>query len=184
MGAIDSLVARAPDARVFTSVPGNVHGWFLGTMSTLASASSFQTERWADWQASLPDPRLLKTHMKVQRWTLDELPMPVLLFQEVMERLYRRDCFMSSTLEIGGGYASPRNIRAPILTVANRRSVLVPPEASLPFNDIAGSRENRVLWYEEEPGVALQHVGMLVGRRAHRCLWPGILRWIGGRRGR
>ncbi len=183
MGAIDSLVARAPDARVFPFVPGNVPGWFLSAMSTLAAPSSFQTERWVDWQASLLDPRLLATHLKVLRWTLDELPMPGLLFEEIMERLYRRDCFMSSTLEIDGRPVSPLNIRVPILTVADRRSVLVPPEASLSLHDIAGSPANRVLWYEEEPGVALQHVGMLVGRKAHRSLWPGILRWIKERDG-
>ncbi|HPD20478.1 MAG: alpha/beta fold hydrolase [Desulfomonilia bacterium] len=179
VGAIDSLVARAPGACVFTSISGNVPGWFLGAMSTLASPASFQAERWADWQSSLTDPRLLRTHMKVRRWTLDELPMPGLLFEEVVERLYRRDCFMGSRLDIDGKCATPRSIRAPILTVADRRSVLVPPEASLPLNDIAGNQANRVLWYEEEPGVALQHVGMLVGRRAHQSLWPAILRWIG-----
>ncbi len=183
MGAIDFLVARAPDARVFTCLTGNVHGSFLSAMSTLASPASFQTERWTDWPASLPVPRLLRTHLKVLRWTLDELPMPGLLFEEIMERLYRRDCFMSSTLEIDGMPVSPLNVRAPILTVADRRSVLVPPEASLPLHDIARSPANRVLWYEEEPGVALQHVGMLVGRKAHRSLWPGILRWIKDRDG-
>jgi polyhydroxyalkanoate synthase subunit PhaC len=34
------------------------------------------------------------------------------------------------------------------------------------------------LEYERETAVALQHVGALVGRRAHRRLWPRILDWI------
>ena len=85
---------------------------------------------------------------------------------------------MSSMLEINGAIASPLNVRTPILTVTGRRSVLVPPEASLPLHDIAWSPANRVLWYRGRAGVALQHVGMLVGRKAHQSLWPGILRWI------
>jgi polyhydroxyalkanoate synthase len=35
-----------------------------------------------------------------------------------------------------------------------------------------------VLWYEGDVGVVLQHLGMLVGRRAHQELWPAILDWM------
>jgi polyhydroxyalkanoate synthase len=35
-----------------------------------------------------------------------------------------------------------------------------------------------VLWYEGDVGVALQHVGMLVGSNAHQALWPEILQWL------
>lgn len=34
-----------------------------------------------------------------------------------------------------------------------------------------------------DAGVALQHVGMLVGRSAHRHLWPEIVHWIRARGG-
>ncbi len=29
-----------------------------------------------------------------------------------------------------------------------------------------------------DTGVALQHVGLLVGERAHREVWPEIFRWL------
>jgi len=32
--------------------------------------------------------------------------------------------------------------------------------------------------YEGDVGVSLQHVGPLVGRRAHALLWPRIVEWI------
>jgi polyhydroxyalkanoate synthase len=35
-----------------------------------------------------------------------------------------------------------------------------------------------VLHYEGDVGVSLQHVGPLVGRRAHVLLWPKIAEWI------
>jgi hypothetical protein len=42
----------------------------------------------------------------------------------------------------------------------------------------AASRDKTVLHYEGDVGVALQHVGPLVGRRAHALLWPRITQWI------
>jgi polyhydroxyalkanoate synthase len=40
------------------------------------------------------------------------------------------------------------------------------------------SREKTVLHYGGDIGVALQHVGPLVGRQAHRLLWPRIVDWM------
>jgi hypothetical protein len=37
--------------------------------------------------------------------------------------------------------------------------------------------DKSLLSYSGELGVGLQHVGSLVGRRAHQQLWPAILAW-------
>lgn len=178
VGDIDSLVARCPDVRVFTGLLGNVPGSFISAASTLASPSSFQVQRWSDWFGSLFDIRLMQMHLRVVRWTLDELAMPRLLFEEIMELLYREDRFMKGTLRIGGKTADPRKVDAPILTVADRRSTVVPPQASLPLHDASGSADTRVVWYRGDAGVALQHAGVLVGKGAHRYLWPEITGWF------
>jgi polyhydroxyalkanoate synthase len=35
-----------------------------------------------------------------------------------------------------------------------------------------------VLEYGGDTGVVVQHLGVLVGRNAHRILWPRILAWL------
>jgi hypothetical protein len=40
---------------------------------------------------SLQHPGLFSTHVRVQRWMLDEFAMPGRLFEDVVQRLYRRD---------------------------------------------------------------------------------------------
>ena len=54
---------------------------------------------------------------------------------------------------------------------------LVPPRSVLPvLEKTAGPRT--IHWHAERvPGAALRHVGALVGREAHRVLWPSVLRW-------
>ena len=65
-----------------------------------------------------------------------------------------------------------------MLSVIDPWSRVVPPGSILPFHDAVPNRAKRVLRYRGDTGVALQHVGVLVGRRAHRELWPEILAWM------
>jgi polyhydroxyalkanoate synthase len=56
-------------------------------------------------------------------------------------------------------------------------SRVIPPGSVLPFHDAAASARKRILRYHGDRGVALQHVGALVGPSAHRELWPDIVAW-------
>jgi polyhydroxyalkanoate synthase len=47
-----------------------------------------------------------------------------------------------------------------------------------PFYEAAGSSARRMLHYEGDIGVGLQHVGVLVGKSAHERMWPEIFAWL------
>ncbi len=176
VGVLDRLAAAVPPDLM--AGPGNVPGSFLDLVSILAFPIAFEAARWADWVGSLPDSRALGTHLRVERWALDEMPLAARLFQEMVEALYREDRFLRGTLMVRGRRAAPDAITAPLLSVVDARCPIAPPRSVLPFHCAVGSQEKRLLWYEGDTGVALRHVGMLVGRSAHRCLWPEIVRWI------
>jgi len=177
-GSFGPLIAAAPPARLVTALFSNVPGTFLNTVGMLASPAGFLGARWADLFGSMPDVQALQTHLLVERWTLDELPLARQLFEDVVELLFRENRFMAGTLTLGGRNVAPAAVDAPILSVIDAGSDLVPPSAVLPFHDAVGSADKRVLWYKGDIGVALQHVGMLVGRRAHRHVWPKIMQWM------
>jgi poly[(R)-3-hydroxyalkanoate] polymerase subunit PhaC len=179
-GALAPLIQRAPPAgAVAAALGGRVPGSFLNVVSTAAAPDAFQWERWLDAATSLHDPAAWQLHLRVERWTLDEFPLPGRLFAEVVERLYREDRFWRGTLRVGGRLAAPGRITAPVLSVVDPRSRVIPPASIVPFVEALRTRvEARLLRYEGDTGVALQHVGTLVGRNAHRRLWPIILDWI------
>jgi polyhydroxyalkanoate synthase len=116
----------------------------------------------------------------VERWALDEFALPGRLFEDVVERLYRRDEFMAGTLSVAGRTVGPATLTAPMLTVVNPHSRVIPPESVLPFHHAAAAARKRLMRYHGEVGVAIQHVGVLVGRHAHRELWPMLLYWVDG----
>jgi polyhydroxyalkanoate synthase subunit PhaC len=159
------------------SLPAAIPGSFLSMSSLQASPATFGWERGLDFAASLSRPDALQSHLRVERWTMDEFPLPRRLFAELAE-LAREDGFVRGRLSIGGRLAAPGDVKAPLLCVVDPRCRVVPPESVLPFIDIAGSADKSVLHYGGDVGVSLQHVGMLVGESAHARLWPEVLRWI------
>lgn len=181
VGAFGPVTALSPPGGFLTRLPGNVPGSLLDVVSYAAAPVTFGWCRWIDYIRSLADPQALRTHIRVERWSLDELSQPGRLYEEIVELLYRGDRLMRGTLLVGGRRVSPELVRAPLLSVVQARCAVAPPDAVLPFHEAAASAEKRLLWYAGDTGVALQHVGMLVGKTAHESLWPEILRWIRAR---
>jgi polyhydroxyalkanoate synthase len=175
-GAITALIRKLPRTELLRQC-GSYPGTLLNALSLTASPESFFWWRWRDRIASASDSAALRTHFLVERWTLDEYAMPGALFADVVE-LYRKDSFMCGTLEIGGKTAAARNVAASVLAVADPESDVVPPSAVVPFLDVLPDHKWTLLHYDGDTGVALRHVGMLVGRSAHRHLWPEILDWM------
>lgn len=177
-GAFAPIVALSPPAEQVTAAHGIVPGSFLNSVSLMASPATFAWSRLQDWLECLPDADGMETYLAVERWTLDEKPLAGQLFVDVWEQLFRANRFMDGTLTLNGKRAAPASVTSPLACVVDARCAIAPPQAVLPFHAAARSREKRLLWYEGDQGVSLQHVGMLVGRNAHRHLWPEIADWM------
>jgi polyhydroxyalkanoate synthase len=177
-GAFAPLVAISPHAGWLWTTPYGTPGSFISSVSSMAAPVSFLLERYVDLARSLPSPSMLATHLRVERWTLDEFALPGRLFEEVVERLYRRDELMAGTLSVRGRCVGPATLTVPMLNVIDPRSEVIPPRSILPFHHAAASPRKELMYYQGDVGVALQHVGVLVGRNAHQRLWPALLEWI------
>ena len=81
---------------------GIVPGSLLSQLSAAAAPETFLWSRLADLGQSLGDPLALAMHLRVERWTLDELPLPARLVHEVLEWLYRENRFCAGSLRIEG----------------------------------------------------------------------------------
>ena len=172
------LVQATPHARDIADSFNHVPGAFLNMMSAIAEPHAFQWERMMDRTLSMFDPVALATHMRVERWTHDEFPMPGRLFTDIVESLYRNDDFMQGRLSINGRSIGPQDLRAPLASVVDPRSKVIPLQAVVPFNQAAAGTNKLVLEYEGDIGVNLQHVGVLVGRNAHARIWPALFEWL------
>ena len=181
IGALGRLVALNADTDPLTDGATHVPGSLLNTLTATASPDTFVLARAWDWLESLTDPGALRGHLLVERWTLRETPLPTRLFRELVDELYRADAFCRGQLQLAGRAVSPADVIAPAACVVDPRCDVVPPEAVLPALERFATEDREVLRYSGDIGVSLQHVGLLVGRNAHRQLWPQLLAWIRAR---
>jgi len=56
---------------------------------------------------SATDSRALEIHARVERWILDEAPLPGRLVHEIIEWLYREDRFFRGDLKVGDRLVGP-----------------------------------------------------------------------------
>jgi polyhydroxyalkanoate synthase len=127
---------------------------------------------------SLTDPAATAIHNRVERWALDELPLPGRLVHEIVDWLYREDRFYRGTLPICGREVGPSGLRLPTLMVINTADEIAPPASVTAFAQAMPDQAARVIEYAGETGVGLQHLAVLVGRQAYAQVWPKIISWL------
>src|SRR5208337_3020945 len=86
----DTLVSLVPSTLSETDpFPGSL----LSHMSALASPGTFIWSRFMDAALSIADHHALDIHARVERWALDEVPLPGKLVHQIVEWLYRENRF-------------------------------------------------------------------------------------------
>ena len=174
----DVLVSLVPagfsDAQPF---PGSL----LSHMSALASPGTFVWSRLMDAAHSIADRHALETLARVERWALDAVPLPGKLVRQIVDWFYREDRFCRGTLRVGEGVVGPCTLSAPTLAVVNAADDVAPLVSVKRFTDAMPAGNARIIECPGEAGVALQHLAILIGRRAHAEVWPQIISWLGAR---
>jgi polyhydroxyalkanoate synthase len=175
----DALVSLVPPG---LAEAGPCPGSLLSHMSALASPSTFIWSRLADATMSSTDSRALEIHGRVERWALDEAPLPGKLVHQIIEWLYREDRFCRGDLTVGDRHVNPLMLSVPTLAVVNTSDDVAPLDSVKPFIDCMRTMDARIVEYPGEIGVCLQHLGILIGRKARAQVWPEIISWINARR--
>jgi polyhydroxyalkanoate synthase len=73
---------------------------------------------------------------------------------------------------VGRHLVNLKNITCPVLNLMATKDDLVPCAQSEPFNDLVGSKDRKTMKLETG------HIGLAVGKRAHRELWPKVCDWL------
>jgi polyhydroxyalkanoate synthase len=171
----DALVSLAPAAMSETETfPGSL----ISHMSAMASPATFIWSRLIDAALCIADQQALDVHARVERWALDEVPLPGKLVHHIIDWLYRENRFCRGVLQAGATLIGPACLSAPTLAVINAADDVAPVASVKPFIDAMPAGCARLIAYPGEVGVCLQHLAVLVGRQAHARVWPQVISWL------
>ena len=112
-----------------------------------------------DAALSITDHHALDIHARVERWALDEVPLPGKLVHQIVEWLYRENRFCRGALKVGTTLVGPFSLSIPTLAVLNTADEVAPLASIKPFTDAMPAADVRIIEYPGELGICLQHLG-------------------------
>ena len=107
-----------------------------------------------------------------ETWLQDSLPVIGEIFREFVKCYYQQNLFIKNQMRIDGAEIDLSKISAPFLNVVASRDDLVAPASSKALNDVVGSDDKSLI--EHHSG----HVGLIIGERAHKEVWPTVGEWL------
>lgn len=105
-------------------------------------------------------------------WANDHVPFPGAAARQTAEMLVRGNGFVCDGVRLGGDPVRLADITVPMLTVIAERDHIVPEPVAAPLPGLVGSERS------EELRLDAGHVGLVVGRTAHKVTIPRIVDFL------
>jgi polyhydroxyalkanoate synthase len=121
------------------------------------------------------DDRFVDEYFAMETWLNDNIPIAGEVYREFVKYLYQQNRLVKNQLPVGRRIVDLKRITCPVLNIMATEDDLVPCAQSEPFNDLVGSRDRKSL------KLAAGHIGLAVGSRAQRELWPKAVEWLAER---
>jgi polyhydroxyalkanoate synthase subunit PhaC len=120
--------------------------------------------------------------LATEAWLNDSPPIIGEIYREFAENCYKQNLLIKNKMRIGEGYndnnnldtvVNLKNINMPFLNTVAKRDDLVAPSSSKALNDaLTESHDKSII--ELNSG----HVGLMIGKDAHKELWPKVGKWL------
>lgn len=174
------LLAKWTDENVFDvdkliEVYGNAPAELLQGSFLLLKPVSTLVEKYFTFYENLDDEKFLEDFFAMETWLNDNIPVAGQMFRQFVKYCMQQNLLIQGKLRIGRRKVNLRDITCPILNLTATQDHLVPAELSIPFNEAVGS--------EDKQGINFPagHIGLAVGSRANRELWPKACDWLASR---
>jgi polyhydroxyalkanoate synthase subunit PhaC len=113
--------------------------------------------------------------LALEAWAGDNIPFPAEAYRRYIRELYQDNQLVAGTHRANGRAALLSAIRCPTLVITATRDTICPPAAATAVLDHVSAADTAVL---AVPG---GHVGAVVGSRAVKEMYPGLVKWLAPR---
>lgn len=121
---------------------------------------------------SLDDKNKLLNFLRMEKWISESPGQAGECFRQFMKELYQQNKLVKGELVVGKKKVNLKNITCPLLNIYATEDHLVPPAATIPLNDLVGSRDKEL--YSFKGG----HIGVFVGGKSQKELAPAVTSWL------
>ena len=122
------------------------------------------------------EDKYLEDFLATETWLQDNIPVPGEVYREFVKYLYQQNLLTKGRMTVGKHLVNLGNISCPVLNLVAGRDDLVPCAQSVPFTEFVGSKDRKTILLQ-----GCGHVGLAIGGRAQKELWPQACEWLGER---
>lgn len=176
----DHLLAKWTEASVFdvdrlVGAYGNAPADMLQGSFLLLKPVSNLVEKYINFYENMEDEKFLENFFAMETWLADNIPVAGEMFREFVKHCMQENRLIQRRLSIGGRKVDLANITCPVLNLTAEQDHLVPCGQSLPLKKVVGSKDYKAVTFPAG------HIGMAVGSKANRELWPQAAEWLAER---
>jgi polyhydroxyalkanoate synthase subunit PhaC len=164
---------------------GNLPGMLLNAAFALRSPIEY-SHKYFHFFEQPHDLESIAEFFATETWLYDSPPVIGEIYREFVENCYKQNLLINSKMKIEGAnydnnnnneedgtIINLKNINMPFLNVVAEKDDLVAPSSSKPLNSALTESHDKSL-IEFNSG----HVGLMIGKKAHKELWPKVGEWI------
>jgi len=173
----DSLLNLWTDRRYFDvdaliSTYGNCPAWFLQLCFLGMDPVRNFLDKPISFYEHMDDPRSVASYFALEHWLNDNIPVAGETFREFVKKLYQGNQLVRGQLTVGDRRIDLGAITCPLLLLTATSDHLVPPASTEGIRPHVASRDVQSLY------ASGGHVGLVVGGKAHKVLWPAAMSWL------
>lgn len=163
------------DVDKFVAVHGNCPADFLQASFLMLKPIQNIIEKPISFYERVEDDAFVDDYFAMEGWINDNVPVPGEVYREYVKFLYQQNLLAKNQMPVGKHIVNLKNITCPVLNLMASKDDLVPCAQSQPFNDLVGSSDRKEIIFPAG------HIGLAVGSKAQKELWPQVCDWLAER---
>jgi polyhydroxyalkanoate synthase subunit PhaC len=164
------------DVDKFVDAFGNCPPEFLQSTFLLLRPVGNFIEKPINFYENMHNEKFLEDFLTTESWLNDNIPVPGEVYREFVKYLYQQNLLTQNRMPVGKHIVNLQNITCPVLNLMAGKDDLVPCSQGMPFTDLVGSKDRKTILLDGSG-----HIGMAIGGRAQKEVWPQACEWLGQR---
>jgi len=166
---------RGMDVDLFVDTLGNVPADLMNWCYLTLKPVRLNQQKYIGLVDILDDKAEVENFLRMEKWIFDSPDQAGEAFRQFIKDFYQANKLVTGGLTIGDKSVSLKNVSMPVLNIFAEQDHLVPPSASRPLRDLAGTEDYTELAFKGG------HIGIYVSGRAQREVPGAIHEWLGKR---
>jgi polyhydroxyalkanoate synthase len=163
------------DVDAFVDAHGNCPAWFLQFCFQNTKPIQNHLEKNLTLFENIEDRRFLSSYYAMELWVNDNIPVAGETFREFVKYFYQENQLVRGDFHLGKRRVDLKQLVCPLLLLMAKNDHLVPPSSTEGIRSRVGGED------VESVVVEAGHVGLVVGGKAQRTVWPEATSWLARR---